>query len=83
MTVAFFRLVVAAFSSFVIVHRTPSMVLRQTFASSGVPRSHKSQSSSAKIAGIRSVGSVLISWFASTVTMTQAGRLPPISSTSN
>jgi hypothetical protein len=50
-TVAFFRFVVAALSSFVIVQRTPSTVLRQAFASSDVPRSHISQSSSANTAG--------------------------------
>lgn len=65
----------AAFSCFVIVHRTPSTVRRHPFNSSveaGSSPNHFPQSSAAKKAGILSVGSVEMSELAGTVTNTQA-----------
>lgn len=69
---------VAAFSSLVIVQRTPYTVLRQPLGSFGAPGSpsHAAQSVSARTAGIRSVGSGAISLLAGTVTITHARNLP-------
>src|SRR5689334_87067 len=74
-TVGFARFAFVARCSRLMVQRTPSMVFRQAFTASrpaGSSPSHVAQSSYARKAGMRSVGSPASRRLAGTVTSTQA-----------
>lgn len=82
--VGFWRFEVAFFSSRFMRHFIPSAVFSIDFSSSAVAGSspiHFAQSAGSRTAGIRSVGSAVISLLAGTVTITQAysGRGAPTS----